>query len=68
MFFFFFTRYVWLQINFGWKYLMTVPQYIQVNMADSGVLVCKGVNGFGSVSVQMNLIVKGKEGKACLKK
>jgi hypothetical protein len=37
-------------------------------MADSGVLVCKGVNGFGSVSVQMNLIVKGKEGKGFLKK
>jgi len=32
-------------------------------MADSGVLVCKGVNGFGSISVQMNLIVKGKRVK-----
>ncbi len=31
-----------------------------VRVGDSGVLVCKGVNGFGSQSVTLNLVVKGK--------
>ena len=29
-----------------------------VNLADSGVFECKGVNGFGSLSVQIHLLVK----------
>ena len=31
-----------------------------VDIGDSGVFVCKGVNGFGSVSVQIQLVVRGK--------
>lgn len=30
-----------------------------VQVVDSGVYVCKGVNGFGSRSVDLNLVVKG---------
>ena len=30
-----------------------------VRLGDSGVIVCKGVNGFGSQSVTLNLVVKG---------
>ena len=29
-------------------------------VADSGVFVCKGVNGFGSETVALHLVVKGK--------
>ena len=32
-----------------------------VRLADSGVFVCKGVNGFGSESVALHLVVRGKE-------
>lgn len=32
-----------------------------VTLTDSGVLECKGVNGFGSVSVQINLVVKNRK-------
>ena len=30
-----------------------------VEIGDSGIFVCKGVNGFGSVSVQIQLVVRG---------
>ena len=30
-------------------------------MADSGVFECKGVNGFGSLSVQIHLLVKNRK-------
>jgi len=29
-------------------------------VADSGVFVCKGVNGFGSAEVEINLVVRGE--------
>ena len=32
-----------------------------VTLADSGIFECKGVNGFGSVSVRLNLVVKNKK-------
>ena len=32
-----------------------------VNLADSGVFECKGVNGFGSLSVQIHLSVKNRK-------
>ena len=31
-----------------------------VEIGDSGIFVCKGVNGFGSKSVQIQLVVRGK--------
>ena len=31
-----------------------------VEIGDSGIFVCKGVNGFGSVSVQIQLVVRGR--------
>ena len=30
-----------------------------VRLSDSGVIVCKGVNGFGSQSVALDLVVRG---------
>ena len=32
-----------------------------VTLADSGVFECKGVNGFGSISVQIHLVVKNRK-------
>ena len=32
-----------------------------VTLADSGVFECKGVNGFGSLSVQIHLLVKNRK-------
>ncbi len=32
-----------------------------VRTGDSGVFVCKGVNGFGSEQVELNLVVRGEE-------
>ena len=34
-----------------------------VEIVDSGIFICKGVNGFGSVSVQIQLVVRGKKDK-----
>ena len=31
-----------------------------VRLSDSGVIVCKGVNGFGSQSVALSLVVRGR--------
>ena len=31
-----------------------------VRLSDSGVIVCKGVNGFGSQSVALDLVVRGR--------
>ncbi len=31
--------------------------------ADTGVLTCRGINGFGSASVRVELLVSGKLGK-----
>ena len=31
-----------------------------VNREDTGVFICRGVNGFGSVKVRVDLIVAGK--------
>ena len=33
-----------------------------VRLSDSGVIVCKGVNGFGSQSVALDLVVRGRRG------
>ena len=32
-----------------------------VRLSDSGVIVCKGVNGFGSQSVALDLVVRGRK-------
>ena len=32
-----------------------------VRLSDSGVIVCKGVNGFGSQSVALDLVVRGEQ-------
>ena len=34
-----------------------------VRLSDSGVIVCKGVNGFGSQSVALDLVVRGRLGR-----
>ena len=47
----------WGRFRLNRKYL----KMKEVKVKDSGVYICKGVNGFGSQSVQLNLVVRGKE-------
>ena len=50
-------------IQHSWERFRVNRRYLkirEVKMSDSGVFVCKGVNGFGSESVPINLVVRGK--------
>ena len=49
-----------------WHRFRTNRRYLKiksVEIVDSGIFICKGVNGFGSVSVQIQLVVRGKKDK-----
>ena len=46
-----------------WHRFKTNRRFLKIKFVetgDSGIFVCKGVNGFGSKSVQIQLVVRGK--------
>ena len=52
-----------IQRTWGERYRLN-RRYLKirsVRLGDSGVIVCKGVNGFGSQSVALNLVVRGRQ-------
>ena len=54
-----------IQRTWGERYRLN-RRYLKirsVRLGDSGVIVCKGVNGFGSQSVALNLVVRGRQKK-----
>ena len=50
-------------IDYTWTRVKTHKNYLKmknVKKDDTGVFICRGVNGFGSVSVRVDLIVTGE--------
>ena len=50
-------------IDHTWTRIKTSKKVLKIKkvvMEDTGVLICKGVNGFGSAQVRVELIVIGK--------
>ena len=49
-------------IDHTWTRIKTNKNYLRINKvekSDTGVFICRGVNGFGSVNVRVELIVTG---------
>ena len=49
-------------IDYTWTRVKTNKNYLKlksVEKSDTGVFICRGVNGFGSVKVRVELIVTG---------
>ena len=47
-------------IDHTWTRIKTNKNYLRINKvekSDTGVFICRGVNGFGSVNVRVELIV-----------
>ena len=49
-------------IDFSWTRMKTNKNYLKIRYVqkeDTGVIICRAVNGFGSVSVTVKLVVTG---------
>ncbi len=62
-------------IDYSWIRIRTQKKSLKIRRAqeeDTGLYVCKGVNGFGNVEVRVDLIIIGervyyKKGKLCFR-
>ena len=52
-----------MQVDFTWERHKAAKRYLKIKNAnedDTGVFVCKGINGFGSDTVRVELIIVGE--------
>ena len=51
------------EIDYSWERIMTEGNYLaikKVQSSDTGVYICRGVNGFGTEKAKLELVVAGK--------